>query len=306
MTWDPNPPTEPPVDDQARFRPPADAGTPTVEQSVPAGRRPSPGTEPGLAGGRTDHRRQRAAPTPTPASGAAAGAFVCWVPGARHPPAGPRPAAAPAPPVSPGWSSAAPRPRHRRCRRRSPPVRATPASRWSAPSCSPAALVGSGFGVRALTEDQVATTVVRPAATVATVPSPSADPNAEPLARRRRVAVAVRRADRGDQRARFRCGLRRPGPHPHQRPRRRQRHDRLRAHVRRPSPPGHRPRQHRYRHRRREGGRAQPARRHPSPTTPPSAGQRRGRPVRSTRSPGHRLDRLRGSPTRSNNHRASS
>jgi putative serine protease PepD len=177
MTWDRNPPAEPPVDAGTDApRGPDPAATPTLDRSPTwdAPTRPEPAVA--AAGppppnpawpGRDDAATRPVGPPAAPP-----------VLGAGHPPSQtPVPPAFGAPPPPPpagtavGWGGPIPEPP-----RRGRGGRAIGAGLLAV------ALVGAGFGVRALTEDDAAPTVVRETATVATVPDVTIDPEVEPLA----------------------------------------------------------------------------------------------------------------------------
>jgi S1-C subfamily serine protease len=179
MTWDPTPPAQPPVDDQAPHVRPPESGTPTVEQPGTTEFGPAPAPNPAWPTTEPFTNVTVPPPPPPPPPAPPTSTHPLGYPAQDARPPIPPP---PAPPVNAGWSlggaptpppplpaPVAPRPRHTGLKVVGAVVFA-------------AALVGSGFGVRALTEDQAAGPVVRPAATVVTVPNATVDPNTEPLA----------------------------------------------------------------------------------------------------------------------------
>jgi len=174
MTWDPTPPEQPPVDG-GRFDPPADPHAPTL--APPPAPAPSTGPPPPAnpawpgAAQPTNVSVPPVPPRPTPLP----------APYGTHGTYASPPPMPPAPPAAPGWAPGAPTP---------PPNYSAPVAvrprhtglKVMGATVFALALVGSGFGVRALTEDQTASTIIRNPTPVATVPSVAIDPNAEPLA----------------------------------------------------------------------------------------------------------------------------
>ena len=181
MTWDPTPPNQPPLDGREPFL--GDEQRPTLEQADAAAASTGPTAPPNPAWPTPDQPTQVVIP-PVPAPAAPQSAVTSPGDGAGAiPPIPPPPNPSS---VNPGWSLGAPP---------MPPPLPPPLPATSAPrprhtalkvvgaTVFAAALVGSGFGVRALTEDQSASPVVRsvPAA-VSTVPNVTIDPTVEPLA----------------------------------------------------------------------------------------------------------------------------
>ncbi len=179
MTWDPTPPNQPPLDGREPFL--GDEQRPTLEHADVGGTSSGPTPPPNPAWPTSEQPTQVVVPpVPAPAGSPQA---TYGADGAAIPPIPPPPTPSS---VNPGWSlgapptppplpprlpsASAPRPRHT-------------ALKVVGATVFAAALVGSGFGVRALTEDQSASPVVRsvPAA-VSTVPNVTIDPTVEPLA----------------------------------------------------------------------------------------------------------------------------
>jgi len=180
MTWDPNPPTEPPV--------------------TPGAGSPVPGTDPSTAPTWDDRRGDTARGSGATHEGPPAPPNPAWPadaeptrvvlpravdPGAPTDPRRPVPVygAIPPPPPPPHPPTAWPAPATPE-----PPHRPRRAARAVGAALGAGVLVLAGFGVRALTEDDAATSVVRNPAPVATVPDVTIDPAVEPLAA---VAAAV-------------------------------------------------------------------------------------------------------------------